>query len=142
MLKFFKTKVGFTLVELMVVLVILSVILAIGIPAYRNVSKSNRVKVCRVERREVVAEVRAWCNDNRFNEDYSFTITSDGESGTVVAEPASNVEMITNDVFGGEVYHCPGNGTYTITLTKNLNSTVGIKVVCNGGDDGDCHIDE
>ena len=51
-----KASAGFTLVELMVVIVIASILMAIGVPSYRSVTNSNRVS----------AEVNALLGDLQF----------------------------------------------------------------------------
>lgn len=144
MYKFMKTKVGFTLVELMLVVVILGLIVCIGVPAYRNVTKNTRIKVCNITQKNVAADAKDWCIQNQFNDDFVFTIISDGATGSFRDGNGGNlsddqVALLKDDVFNGDVPYCPGCGTITVVLEKNPKGPVKISVVCDGGNDGDCH---
>lgn len=145
MQKFLKSKIGFTLVELMVVVVILSIIIAIGIPAYRNVSKNSRIKVCLVNQRELLTQAKDYCTDNKFNpaenDPYIYTITPDADNNFGIAHYAKDPNqdsILKNAVHGGKVLCCPAGGVITITVE---HGTVfpDITIKCTGGTDGDCH---
>ncbi len=148
MKKFMKTKVGFTLVELMVVVLILGTILAIGIPTYRGFAKQNRIKACCVLQRTTTTRVREWCIGYPFNMDYTFTVICSQETGKgVVADANGNpfkaradTSLLADDVLDGDVPYCAAGGTYTIKVKANEESGIpDITVTCNGGHDGNIH---
>lgn len=133
------------MVELLVVVVIMGLLLAIGIPAYRSVGKTSRIKACMVNQRELVNQANDYYVDNNFNPDeaspYIYTIipNKDNSIGRAHYEPDANQNsLLTDVVHGGRVLCCPAGGTITITVKHGAVYPV-ITAVCTGGTDGDCH---
>ncbi len=57
MFKFFKSKKGFTLVELMIVVVIMAILVAVAVPIYSAVTANARKKTCLGNQREIVSQI-------------------------------------------------------------------------------------
>ncbi len=140
MFRFLQTKKGFTLMELLVVVAILGILTAVAIPIYTGIQKNNRAKICRVKSDKIASDTRLWAMKDSFNENASFVITSDGEKGTITSPNNITSEVINNKIFNAEIPFCPGDGSYTVTLTKNdQKSYANVTCVCNGGSDGNIH---
>jgi type II secretion system protein G len=67
---------GFTLVELMVVVVILGILVAIAVPALNNTVDRSRVTACQSNERTISgAAAQFWHNNDRYPDDINELIT-------------------------------------------------------------------
>lgn len=145
MFRYLKSKKGFTLVELLVVVAIAGILIAVAVPIYNNFTQASRVRVCQVNRREVQSQAKEWCKINKFNDNFDYKIVSDGESGYVQQynSPLSQDQL---NIFKKDIHPklpvCPSCGTYTVVLTPQEIGVPKIVVTCDGGDDGDVHKDK
>ena len=57
MFKFLKSKKGFTLVELMIVVVIMAILVAVAVPIYSAVTANARKKTCLGNQREIASQI-------------------------------------------------------------------------------------
>ena len=144
MFKFMKSKKGFTLVELMIVVVIMAILVAVAVPIFSAVTKNAQEKTCNSNRREIVSQVSNYCmgggsDGTLYNQDDSFKITSDGKKGTPTAGTGTNSKLtvaVINGMFQSLPY-CPAGetntkGTYTVELKAGAaGSTPTIIVYCD-----------
>ena len=143
MFKFMKSKKGFTLVELMIVVVIMAILVAVAVPIYSAVTKNAQKKTCASNRREIVSQVSNYCmgggsTGTVITSGGSFKITSDGEKGTVVSTDTTYTAEVIKAMFQAVPY-CPAGannttGSYTVTLTAdttNSGATPTITVACD-----------
>ncbi|MGI6085214.1 MAG: prepilin-type N-terminal cleavage/methylation domain-containing protein [Acetivibrionales bacterium] len=88
---FMKSKKGFTLVELMVVVVIIGILVAIAIPVFNSIQDKAEESTCHANLRTIDGMKSQW------------------QMMTAAERPASFADMFQD----GEVPTCPGGGTYS-----------------------------
>ena len=133
MFKFMKSKKGFTLVELMIVVVIMAILVAVAVPIFSAVTKNARIKTCAANRREIVSQVNGYLMGNIDGTQHtsagSFTITSDGSKGDLkgaVVGSGTAADEDEEDIYKGlfqEVPYCPVEGAIYSVEIKNADPT-------------------
>lgn len=133
MRKMLKNKKGFTLVELMIVVVIMGILVAVAIPIYGAVTDNAEKKTCADNRRTIQSMVTT----------YQMT---GGEGGSQIPWATLEAEDLTTDADflamfeGGTLPECPAGGTYDIAITPDPTTGArSITVTCEGTEG---HVDE
>ncbi len=135
MFEFLKSKKGFTLVELMIVVVIMAILVAVAVPVFSAVTKNARIKTCAANRREIVSQVNGLLMGNidgiQHKAAGGFIIESDGETG-VIKNVTGSDDMYSETIFAAlfqAVPYCPGGSenaivTYEVTISAPLTAGV------------------
>ena len=147
MFKFLKSKKGFTLVELMIVVVIMAILVAVAVPIFSAVTKNARTKTCLANQREIQSQF----NNNQMSgiltlatgDKYTLTTNSEGDGGDWAAAggAGANDETAVIEELFQEVPYCPVEGNVIeVNITKaNLSGSetesFKIETVCTGDDE-------
>jgi type IV pilus assembly protein PilA len=97
---------GFTLVELLVVVFIISTLMNVALPLYVSTVTDANKKVCRANQQSILNSAMAWKTKNRAVDFTGLTIS------------ALNADL-------GSVPLCPSGGTYSIVFSGNVNDSNG-----------------
>ena len=136
MFEFLKSKKGFTLVELMIVVVIMAILVAVAVPIFSAVVSNARLKTCNANKREILSQMTNYCIGNNksndiFNENDSFVITFDSESGDISTSNGKFIEASDVEALFQDVPYCPSdNSSYEVVFTKGTGSPV-ITITCS-----------
>mgnify|MGYP005835863219 CR=1 FL=1 len=102
-----RRKGGFTLIEIMIVVLIIAVLLAIAIPNFMRARETSRAKSCCSNLRQIETAKEQWAMDNK----------------------ASNGDEVTDDLWPDYIKAeplCPSSGTYTIgAVGTNASCSIG-----------------
>lgn len=109
-MKMFRKEEGFTLVELMVVVLIIGILVAVAIPVFNNASESARRRTCHANQRTIEGAVQQYLASNP-----TYTIT------------AGAVDAASVYVSGGYIKTAPScpSGAAGNTYSINASGTVG-----------------
>ena len=148
MFKFLKSKKGFTLVELMIVVVIMAILVAVAVPIYSAVTANARKKTCQGNQRNIISQI----TNTAMSQPSFLKITSDDADGanivittnangdgveeiddSAVCTTAGDFEALFND---DNKPFCPTKGAIlTVNVKVEDNGAVKVDIVsCTGGE--------
>ena len=144
MFKFMKSKKGFTLVDLMIVVVIMAILVAVAVPIYSAVTANAKKKTCIGNQREIVASVgnAVMLSGQAITAPQTIVITTtenadDGDwnvTGWTLTADGVTADDI-KDLFKTTPF-CPGAAGNTITITVSTDpdgAKADVKTECSMG---------
>ena len=111
-----KKDAGFTLIEIMIVVLIIAILLAIAIPNFLRARETSRAKSCMANLRQIETGKEQWAMDNKKG----------------ATDTPTDANLVTEYMRGTEdtLPLCPSGGAYTI---GNMST----RPVCSIGTNGD-----
>lgn len=126
-----KRRSGFTLTEIMTVVLIVGILLALAVPSFGAYRKRAQANACRVNMRSIVSAVE----EARMERDSSLSDETSGWERSASFEVDAESFLVANGYLS-EVPVCPtDNSHYKVVLTKQSKGFK-VGVVCNSGKDG------
>ena len=129
-MKFLQSKKGFTLVELMIVVVIMAILVAVAVPIYSAVTENSRKKTCLANQREIVsiitnAQMSDLVKGIEDGDTYRIATNDDATNGTWSKTNGSGTDYsaILTSLYSLQPY-CPEKGSY-IDVTINTVTVTG-----------------
>lgn len=113
MRKMLQNKKGFTLVELMIVVVIMGILVAVAIPVYNSVTKNARNKACASNLNVMSSQANTYMMTGNGGEAFVGTATTTKE--LITASSAVDTAYVATLQEG--IPTCGLNGTYTVVAT-------------------------
>ena len=101
------SKAGFTLVEIMIVVLIIGILLAIAIPNFVAARESSRAKACVGNLKQIDSATQQFCMDKQLS-----TSTYVAGKPTLDATPATT--LIGANAYIRATPKCPSGGTYAV----------------------------
>lgn len=146
MFRFIKTKKGFSLVELMIVVVIMAILVAVAIPIFNSVTSDAREKTCLDNQRQIMSVASRLFSMSgitgvKDKEAKIQFLVEDGKNvvkeveGKTLSDLLGGSTEVTLDTIKGSFQTIPvcGDDTkvITLTITANLESFADVSVSCS-----------
>jgi len=112
-----RTRKGFTLVELLVVIVIIAVLVAIALPRYYQAIYDSKCSACKSNLKQIDLALHAYyANKDEGNRDWNTVWTNCGAGATMTGTPFAAAKE-----FAGGFPVCPFGTPYTAEQVTNAN---------------------
>lgn len=112
-----KGKKGFTLTELMIVVVILGILVLIAVPIYNNATAKAEKSACQANRRTIESAIVQYAAVEEVNTgDVLVEFTADGKINVKVGAEGTATDLVGN--YLNELPTCPSGGTYSYATGK------------------------
>lgn len=141
MRKMLKDKKGFTLVELMIVVVIMGILVAVAVPVYTSVTKNAKTKTCATNIKSIQSTINQYQMSGAGGDEMPWSSVATDVGSGYDKMPAAFTNLFTDGV-----PVCPQvnkdkttKPPYTITVTPNANDAEApatISVQCVSDVDG------
>ena len=127
MFKFLKSKKGFTLVELMIVVVIMAILVAVAVPIYSAVTANSRKKTCIANMREIVGQLNtAAMSDSTSVKAGTITITTNDAADDATVSEETGITTANFSSLFQKVPYCPvANAVIEVTTTIGSGDNAG-----------------
>lgn len=127
------SKKGFTLVELMIVVVILGILVAVAVPIFNSVTKNARKKSCQANMRVITGNLEQYQTTGNNGEEVVFA------EGSTVDLAATTPDAFMKLFNKGQLPKCPTNdAAYKIEVT-NSGGKISFTVECTDTTEGTEH---
>ena len=129
MFKFMKSKKGFSLVELMIVVVIMAILVAVAVPIFNSVTGNARAKTCIDNQRTIISTINTDLLENPVNTASTIVITTNGEGDG--AESVVGTGAYEDTDFGKffqTIPYCPVKGA-VITASVSAADSDGLSTI-------------
>lgn len=126
MFKFMKSKKGFSLVELMIVVVIMAILVAVAVPIFNSVTGSSRAKTCIDNQRSLVSTINTDILDKNLAADEVIKVTYNGTDAAYVTTGNTVYDEAHLKEIFKTIPYCPaGDEDTTSTITVTIDVPLG-----------------